>query len=147
MPSREPKILVQTAAHIAGAAYYYRPKLENGNSTMNNKRMIGVCIHPKYGGWFAIRGVIVFKNVFASSLERVKPLDVINAEDINNLVYKFNVDWRDWSYRDIIPVSNKYSELQKQYFALNPSERPKLLSEVLGLTLESGQLPITTQFG
>lgn len=36
---RRPKILSQTAGHVAGAAYYYR--------NVVNKSMFGVSVHPK----------------------------------------------------------------------------------------------------
>ena len=27
---------------------------------------MGVCLHPKYGGWFAMRSVVIFKNLLVS---------------------------------------------------------------------------------
>ncbi len=56
--------LVQTAAHVSGTAFYYQPEpiltaaMEEGVSLpwTNEQNVYGVSLHPKYGGWFAIRG-------------------------------------------------------------------------------------------
>lgn len=93
-PNRKPKALMQTAAHVAGAAYYYQkadvenmhnetcPKfrvneMEKGVCICEtpwgpNERIYGVCYHKLYGGWFAIRGLMIFKDVQCSSMEKVE---------------------------------------------------------------------------
>ncbi|KAM9620123.1 cyanocobalamin reductase / alkylcobalamin dealkylase isoform 4-T5 [Morphnus guianensis] len=96
LPSRKPKFLAQTAAHVAGAAYYYQRK-DVKLDPWEKKKIYGVCIHPKYGGWFAIRGLLLFPDI------------------------------QDGRYRDIIEVKERYSEEQKAYFATPPSERFQLL--------------------
>jgi methylmalonic aciduria homocystinuria type C protein len=141
MPSRKPKVLVQTAAHVSGAAFYYKPdnNSENQNSVNQNSdnfnRMIGICIHPSFGGWFAIRGVIIFTDVIFDSLKQKEPFDVIKSEDLKKeLLVKFNKEWKDWTYRDIIPVSKKYSDLQIEYFKLKPCDRLAFLRQNLNFT-------------
>jgi methylmalonic aciduria homocystinuria type C protein len=131
MPSRKPKVLVQTAAHVSGAAFYYKPDNNSDNQNSDNSnRMIGICIHPSFGGWFAIRGVIIFTDVIFDSLKQKEPFDVIKSEDLKKeLLIKFNKDWIDWTYRDIIPVSKKYSDLQIEYFKLKPRDRLAFLQQ------------------
>ncbi|XP_074893087.1 cyanocobalamin reductase / alkylcobalamin dealkylase isoform X1 [Buteo buteo] len=97
LPSRKPKFLAQTAAHVAGAAYYYQRKDVKLDPWEKKKKIYGVCIHPKYGGWFAIRGLLLFPDI------------------------------QDGRYRDIIEVKERYSEEQKAYFATPPAERFRLL--------------------
>lgn len=129
MPSRRPKVLVQTAAHVSGAAYYYRPN--NISNQESNRKLMGVCIHPKYGGWFAIRGVIVFRDILIPNLKKNEPERVISISEVENkLLYKFNYEWQDGSYRDVIPVIKRYSELQTKYFSLKPSERMSLIKDI-----------------
>ncbi|XP_078417157.1 cyanocobalamin reductase / alkylcobalamin dealkylase isoform X1 [Cetorhinus maximus] len=127
LPNRKPKVLVQTAAHVAGAAYYYQMKDVQQNP-WGEKKMYGVCIHPRYGGWFAIRGVLIFPDVQVPSLEQKLPVDCVSTDEKKiQLLERFNLHWQDWTYRDIIDVEERYSEEQKQYFATPPSERFKLL--------------------
>jgi methylmalonic aciduria homocystinuria type C protein len=136
MPSRKPKVLVQTAAHVSGAAFYYKPDNNSDNQNSDNSnRMIGVCIHPSFGGWFAIRGVIVFTDVHFDSLKQLEPFDVIKSVDLKKeLLNKFNEEWKNWKYRDIIPVSKKYSGLQIEYFKLKPRDRLAFLQQNLNFT-------------
>ena len=118
MPSRRPKVLLQTAAHISGAAYYYK-RLDRFK-----KHLLGVCIHPKYGGWFGIRGVLIFRNVQAPNLTECSPVDVLPDEDSQaRLLCLFNDEWQSGQYRDIIPVEKRYSQLQIDYFKHKPKDR------------------------
>ncbi|XP_048457713.1 cyanocobalamin reductase / alkylcobalamin dealkylase isoform X3 [Rhincodon typus] len=128
-PNRKPKILAQTAAHVAAAAYYYQMKDVQQNPWGEKvRKMYGVCIHPRYGGWFAIRGVLIFPDVQDQALEQKLPVDCVSTNEKKiQLLEKFNFHWQDWTYRDIIDVEERYSEEQKQYFATPPAERFKLL--------------------
>lgn len=96
---------------------------------------MGVCLHPEYGGWFAMRCVFIFKNLLVHDpiLKQKMPNDVLNGnkESIINLLEKFNFNWKDWSYRDVIPVAEKYSDIQKEYFQTDPKLRKDLLNKWL----------------
>ena len=87
--------------------------------------MMGVCIHPKYGGWFALRSVLVFKTLKCSSLPRVLPVDVFNGDEalIIDVLQRFNYSWQDSTYRNVIPVIDTYSSLQQSYFQTKPIDR------------------------
>merc|ERR1712183_1107764 len=71
LPSRKPKFLAQTAAHVSGAAFYYQ-QTDVTDHSWGNKKMFGVCVHPTFGGWFAIRSLLVFGGVALGS-ELVQP--------------------------------------------------------------------------
>lgn len=96
---------------------------------------MGVCLHSKYGGWFAMRCVFVFKNLVLSDeqLENKEPIDALNGniEKIIDLLKKFNYNWKDSSYRDVINVCEKYSDIQKEYFLVEPKFRKDLLKQWL----------------
>ncbi|RXM99266.1 Methylmalonic aciduria and homocystinuria type C protein-like [Acipenser ruthenus] len=94
LPSRRPRFLAQTAAHVAGAAYYYQRK-DITADPWGDKRL--VC-DPRFAGvpWGRGRGA------GAEGPPGLRP--VTGAED------RFNLRWQDWSYRDIVPVEERYSE-------------------------------------
>ncbi|GIY39137.1 hypothetical protein CEXT_470651 [Caerostris extrusa] len=71
-PNRRPKI-VMCVAHASGAAYLYHPNSMN-ISDEQKKKMFGVCLHPKYGGWFALRAVAFFENIQCPDLVRTSSL-------------------------------------------------------------------------
>ncbi|XP_043941853.1 cyanocobalamin reductase / alkylcobalamin dealkylase [Protopterus annectens] len=132
-PNRKPKVLVQTAAHVAGAAYYYQRK-DVKNDPWGEKKIYGVCIHPRYGGWFAMRGVLIFPDILVPSLQQKDPVDCLSSDNkIIQVLENFNFHWQDWTYRDIIDVEERYSEEQKKYFSTPPKERLPLLEQMVDL--------------
>lgn len=130
LPSRKPRFLAQTAAHVAGAAYYYQPA-DVPESPWGDKKMFGVCVHPRLGGWFAIRALLVFVGVeVGPELQQSAPLDCVPSREARiKLLEAFNMSWQDWSYRDIIPPSQTYSQRQRNYFSTPPGQRAALLRE------------------
>ena len=88
-------------------------------------------IHPKYGGWFGFRSVLVFTDVQVPDLERKEPVDCVQGDVLRiELLERFNYSWQDWMYRDIFEVQEKYSEEQKTYFATLPKDRNKLIERM-----------------
>lgn len=130
--TRRPKVLVQTGAHISGAAYYYQQSDVEDPTWKPTRKMFGVCIHPEYGGWFAIRGILIFHGVKHPSLPRALSQDVLKTDEKKKEVLeRFNGDWKDCTYRDVLPVSAKYSDDQKLYFLTPPSERRELIQKLM----------------
>nr|ACO15118.1 Methylmalonic aciduria and homocystinuria type C homolog [Caligus clemensi] len=115
-PNRRPKILVQTAGHVSGSVRLYQAPSYNP-----------VCLHPLYGGWFALRGALFFPNIQYDDSPKEPPNILQSKEEIHNLLELFNDHWRDARYRDVIPVKEKYSPLQRLYFETLPVDRIKLL--------------------
>ncbi|XP_041863371.1 cyanocobalamin reductase / alkylcobalamin dealkylase [Melanotaenia boesemani] len=128
LPSRKPKFLAQTAAHVSGAAFYYQQS-DVTDQPWAGKKMFGVCVHPKFGGWFAIRALLVFGDVMVGSelVQPVLPDCVPSREDRIQLLEAFNFHWQDWSYRDIVHPIQTYSQKQKDYFSTPPAQRFALL--------------------
>uniref|UniRef100_A0A3Q3DKZ1 Cyanocobalamin reductase / alkylcobalamin dealkylase n=1 Tax=Hippocampus comes TaxID=109280 RepID=A0A3Q3DKZ1_HIPCM len=128
LPSRKPKFLAQTAAHVSGAAFYYQQS-DVSDQPWANKKMFGVCVHPKLGGWFAIRALLVFQDVHMDPEEvQPDPPDCVPTREARiHLLEDFNLRWQDWSYRNIITPSQTYSQKQRDYFSTPPAQRHALL--------------------
>ncbi|XP_040895446.1 cyanocobalamin reductase / alkylcobalamin dealkylase [Toxotes jaculatrix] len=128
LPSRKPKFLAQTAAHVSGAAFYYQQS-DVTDQPWAEKKMFGVCVHPRFGGWFAIRALLVFEDVVVGSevVQPVPPDCVPTREGRIQLLESFNFHWQDWSYRNIICPVQTYSQKQRDYFSARPAERFALL--------------------
>ena len=121
-----PKVLVQTAGHMAGYAYYYQRKDVQPDPWDKDKKMYGVFVHPRYGGWFAFRGVLIFKGLLAPELKQRDPVDCVSSwEKRKELLQEYNFNWQEWKYRDVIDgeVAGKYSEEQKRYFRTPTHQR------------------------
>ena len=130
--TRRPRVLVQTAGHVAGVAYYYRREdVHPPDPWPQDTKMYGVSMHPKYGGWFAFRGVLIFPGVRAPGLPCPQPQDCVPTREMRvELLEKFNWSWRDWGYRDVMVgggPKETYSEQQRQYFSTEPSGRLPLI--------------------
>nr|XP_057929230.1 cyanocobalamin reductase / alkylcobalamin dealkylase [Doryrhamphus excisus] len=128
LPSRKPKFLAQTAAHVSGAAFYYQ-QTDVADHPWQNKKLYGVCIHPRLGGWFAIRALLVFEDVKVDSdvVQPAPPDCVPSREDRIHLLEAFNFNWQDWNYRNIITPTQTYSQKQRDYFVTPPAKRHTLL--------------------
>ena len=125
-PTRRPKVLVQTAGHVSGAAYYYQ-KNDVENYDWNDKKIFGVSIHPVYGGWFSFRGILIFKNL-QERIETKTPEDSLSNEQKVELLKAYNFSWKDFQYRNINSPKEKYSQKQQEYFLTKPSDRWALIN-------------------
>lgn len=129
--NRRPKILVQTVGYVSGAAYYYQKSDITNPPWPPEKKICGVCYHPTYGGWFGLRGILIFKDIQCPSLEQTLPQDVVPSQEMRvNLLNRFNFHWQDWSFRDLIPVKQRYSQEQILYFSTKPKDRTKLIEKI-----------------
>ncbi|XP_076582386.1 cyanocobalamin reductase / alkylcobalamin dealkylase isoform X1 [Chaetodon auriga] len=128
LPSRKPKFLAQTAAHVSGAAFYYQQS-DVRDQPWAEKKMFGVCVHPRFGGWFAIRALLVFGGVtVGSEMEQPAPPDCVPSREARiQLLEAFNLRWQDWSYRDVVRPVQTYSQKQRDYFSTPPAQRFALL--------------------
>ena len=87
-----------------------------------------MCIHPRFGGWFAIRGVVLLRGIEVPNLPPTEPVDCVPTRaDRITLLERFNFHWRDWTYRDAVTPQERYSEEQKAYFSTPPAQRLALL--------------------
>ena len=59
--NRRPKVLVQTAGHVSGAVRFYQES--DADPSLIEGKLFPVCMHPRYGGWFALRGIFIFPNI------------------------------------------------------------------------------------
>ncbi|KAA0188588.1 hypothetical protein HAZT_HAZT000681, partial [Hyalella azteca] len=108
---------MQTAGHVAGAVYMYRKEdlyttaqrtdpaanspEQVEDSWMEGKKIFPVCLHPQYGGWFALRGVIIFKGISCVSLEKPVPREILQSkEQIKELLELYNHHWKNNAFRD-----------------------------------------------
>jgi methylmalonic aciduria homocystinuria type C protein len=106
---RIPRVLVQTAGHVAGVARFYQPKEfaevlwpEEETDACAKKKRYGVAIHARYGGWFAFRGVVVLKNILAPSLQRTEAPPILPLERVRYLLDEYNTDWSANRWRDVM---------------------------------------------
>ncbi|XP_072048659.1 cyanocobalamin reductase / alkylcobalamin dealkylase-like [Amphiura filiformis] len=127
-PNKKPKLLVQTAGHVSGSAYYYQRCDIQEDPWPKEKRIFGISMHPKYGGWFAFRGALIFKKLQCPTLPESEPARILTTDaEIIDLLEKLNNNWQDNAYRDVIPPIDRYSEEQQVYFNTAPKDRAKLL--------------------
>lgn len=131
-PNRRPKVLVQTAAHVAGAVQFFQQADVRDQSLLSqikSPKIYPVCVHPSYGGWFAIRAVLIMEELEIPDLAP-KTCDLkLDDSAIAELLTLYNDHWEDWRFRDVIESREKYSSLQKDYFAAKPSDRKSMIEK------------------
>uniref|UniRef100_A0A914VIR9 Cyanocobalamin reductase (cyanide-eliminating) n=1 Tax=Plectus sambesii TaxID=2011161 RepID=A0A914VIR9_9BILA len=120
-----------TCGHLTGAAYYYQPSDLLENPWTDGRSVIGVSLHPRYGGYFAFRCVLIFPKVFVSpTFSPPRPLKILESQEaIKTAIEAFNFSWQDARFREYGNPQEKYEELQTRYFSVPPAERWALLKE------------------
>jgi len=119
-PNRRPKVIVQTAGHVAGAVRFYKVEQQNNN-------WYPVCHHPRWGGWFAIRGVFIFPSLSEPQLPRKEPATVLSDAESRLLLELYNGNWKDGKWREIGNPEQRYSDNQIAYFNTPVPERHTLI--------------------
>jgi len=80
------------------------------------QNICGVSVHPRYVGWFALRGVILFRDVLVPDLEQTPPLDVVPDDRLRvELLEQFNFHYNDWKFRDIVLAEASYCQELRDY--------------------------------
>ncbi|XP_059088810.1 cyanocobalamin reductase / alkylcobalamin dealkylase-like [Tigriopus californicus] len=137
-PNRRPKILVQTAAHVSGSVRLFRESDVTEDPSLlkpiQSPKIYPVCLHPIWSGWFAIRGVFLFRDIQVDPpVLASKPCDLELPEAlIAELLRLYNDHWQDCRFRDSVhPAREKYSSVQQDYFAAKPAERIKVIEPYL----------------
>jgi len=132
--NHRPKVLVQTAGSVSGACAFYQ-KSDIAEPPWGEKpRIFGCSIHPKYGGWFAYRGVVIFTTTLASGLQQHDPPDVLTSDEdkisVLNLFNSVGEDWRTGAWRNVSKPIERYSNEQHHYFVTPPKDRMALLQQI-----------------
>uniref|UniRef100_A0A915ANT1 Cyanocobalamin reductase (cyanide-eliminating) n=2 Tax=Parascaris univalens TaxID=6257 RepID=A0A915ANT1_PARUN len=127
---RLPLVSLPVCGHISGAAYFYRVKEAIDPITGKKKLHMGLSLHPKYGGHFSFRGVIVFPDVHLPATYKEKPpLKTLDTEEkIDEALELFNEHYYDNRYRNCGNPVETYSELQLKYFSTPPERRWPLIA-------------------
>jgi len=95
------------------------------------QKICGVSIHPRYAGWFALRGVILFRDVLAPELKQRSPPDVVSEDSLRiELLEQWNFHWQDWAFRDIVPAMETYCQELCDYLKAAPSERHLVVAKI-----------------
>uniref|UniRef100_A0A0K0FFW6 Cyanocobalamin reductase (cyanide-eliminating) n=1 Tax=Strongyloides venezuelensis TaxID=75913 RepID=A0A0K0FFW6_STRVS len=141
---RKPYIIMASAGHAAGAAYYYSKELcpdlvptDEERINSGKKKLIGIAMHSKYGGNFAFRAVLVFRNLLVPDFVPSIPTKALeDKETIANLIMSFNDHWMTGEYRNIgenddFKYHDKYSELQLEYFSSPPPKRWEIIQKLI----------------
>uniref|UniRef100_F1L4U8 Cyanocobalamin reductase (cyanide-eliminating) n=1 Tax=Ascaris suum TaxID=6253 RepID=F1L4U8_ASCSU len=124
---RLPAVSLPACGHVSGAAYFYHP-----NHPVTGEKIYpqGLSLHPKYGGYFAFRGVIIFPDVhLAATFKEPQPLKTLDTDaKVLEALELFNKHWMDNRYRDCGDPIEKYSALQLKYFNTVSRRRWRLIA-------------------
>jgi hypothetical protein len=95
-------VSMQKACHVSGLAF--------------NEENIGLCIHPIYGPWFALRAVIVFDLDAPSEVETIKefPGSEMDLKNMKIEMKKAMVTGNWLNVRNVCQLGNEYKYSQEQ---------------------------------
>ncbi|CAG5098151.1 Oidioi.mRNA.OKI2018_I69.XSR.g15411.t2.cds [Oikopleura dioica] len=99
---------------------------------LKNERLLGVCLHKNFGGYFSARTVVLTDTQIDENEWRIiEPVSLLkNQEEIIDLLVEMNTNWAEGKWRDFGEPSIKYSETAKRYFDAAPKDRQKVIEEL-----------------
>ena len=107
-PNRLPKILMQTACHVAGAGQFYQTEDCDQNllpDVLKGKKLFGCCIHPDFGGFFSMRAAVFTGSAAPDDLQQKSPVQLkLSVAQITNILAEFNSNWQAGEWRRIRQV-------------------------------------------
>lgn len=117
--------------HVSGCAWFYQKKdcnLELLPPDLRSRNLLGVCLHPDFGGYFSARAVVFTDDPEIQPKKPVK--DLIDENEIAKLLTEMNSDWRAGRWRDFGSVKEKYSAEALEYFNTKPKERKNIIERL-----------------
>jgi len=130
-PNRRPKILMQTAMHVSGCAWFYQKQdcdLELLPSDLRDQKLLGVCLHPEFGGYFSARAVVF---IDIPDIPVKKPVKILSEKrEISKLLEEMNSNWRAGRWRDFGIPTKKYSSEALEFFNTKPKERNIIIERI-----------------
>lgn len=144
---RPPYIHVQSVGHVAGIDEYV-PGHSFGDIDSNffshrdpdlwadfRNRVLGVSIHPTYGGWYAYRMLVVLQGVSWPEHHIIpRPLAFLSPEQKSTIILEYNKNpdlcrWRDFCSPDkkLVP----YDVAQYLFFHERSVEKRRRILELL----------------
>ena len=107
-PNRLPKILMQTACHVAGAGQFYQTEDCDQNllpDVLKGKKLFGCCIHPDFGGFFSMRAAVFTGSAAPDDLQQKSPVQLkLTVAQITAILAEFNSNWQAGEWRRIRQV-------------------------------------------
>lgn len=147
---KPPYIHVQSIGHVAGIDEYVSPAsltihdsnfLKHRDSDLwgnLSDRTLGVSIHPRYGGWYAYRMLIVLEGVpWPRELARPEPMRFLSQEEKSQVIYEYNENpdlcrWRDFYDRNLYEIE-RYDTAQYLFFHERSIDKRRRILELLKL--------------
>ena len=149
---KPPYVHVQSMGHVAGVDEYISastisPDLAvlTGNrdpdlwGDLTNK-ILGVSIHPKYGGWYAYRMLIILEGVaWPTDKIQEEPLKFLSDQDKETIISEYNSNsdlcrWRD--FNDDAYRLQRYDPIQYAFFTERSIQKRRRILELLKCDVE-----------
>ena len=114
-PNRLPKILMQTACHVAGAGQFYQTEDCDQNllpDSLKGKKLFGCCIHPEFGGFFSMRAAVFSGFPAPEDLQQKILVQLkLTVAQITSILAEFNSNWQAGEWRRIRLVFKLHSSI------------------------------------
>lgn len=148
---KPPFLHAQTLGHVAGIVEYVdgrdmkiedhqmrlieQTRTEDGRIDIRTG-ILGLSLHPQYGGWFAYRGLVVLHNISSIAvLERPQPLRFLTVQEREEAIIEYNMRpglgyWRDFHDKRL-GIVKRYSAIAFAFFNENSVLRRRRILDLL----------------
>lgn len=109
---------------------------ENGETMSPHSTIMGLTLHPRYGGWFAYRGLLVFDDVsWPVDSSKPTPIHFLTENRRHEAIIEFNINPELGYWRDLNDCSQgsvvRYSCVQYAFFHERSALRRRRMLELL----------------
>mmetsp|Transcript_44177 Transcript_44177/g.99343 ORF Transcript_44177/g.99343 Transcript_44177/m.99343 type:complete len:298 (+) Transcript_44177:50-943(+) len=134
------------AAEISDELEEIRDPKMWGTNREDRRRIFPVNVHPKYGGWYSYRAVVVLRGVRRPDLLAPEPLSFLSPEEKKRILGEYNsrhhlCHWRDLSESGH-PPEDRYTPDEYFFFIETNAEKRRRFLE-----LQASRLPPETDAG
>jgi len=94
------------------------------------RKAFAVNVHPKWGGWYAYRALVVLRGAKVPTLTQKAPLKFLEQEDMKRIIYEYNVRHSECRWRDLPhhPPDARYTPEEYFFFTeTSPAKRKRYL--------------------
>eukprot|EP00106_Octopus_bimaculoides_P015325 XP_014782767.1 PREDICTED: methylmalonic aciduria and homocystinuria type C protein homolog isoform X2 [Octopus bimaculoides] len=118
------------AAHVTGVAYRYTQSDVLHYTWPKTKKPLEFAVHHKYGAWYTVPAVIVFRDFKLPSLLYPLPFDALPSHEHRRYVLQsLHNGTMEWRHASFMPGRQPFSEEAKQYFSSKFNQRISIVKK------------------
>mmetsp|Transcript_4228 Transcript_4228/g.9774 ORF Transcript_4228/g.9774 Transcript_4228/m.9774 type:complete len:291 (+) Transcript_4228:65-937(+) len=116
-----------------------------GTDPVTRRKIFGVNMHPRWGGWYAYRALVVLPGAVAEGLARPEPVVCIGEGEARRILLEYNLRHEQCHWRDLAaeghPADGRYKPDEYMFFMETSGAKRKRYLELRAAGFASPPAP------